>query len=118
MRSASNSSSGVTRLLLRRYPRQVPTEVSPTRVRRFPSRHRRRARNAQLRAKFRRANVPRLRATRSEEHTSELQSRLHLVCRLLLENTKNHADPPISSQTASMRHLTKDYSWSSHCPAV
>ena len=23
---------------------------------------------------------------RSEEHTSELQSRLHLVCRLLLEN--------------------------------
>src|SRR4030042_5228878 len=24
---------------------------------------------------------------RSEEHTSELQSRLHLVCRLLLENT-------------------------------
>src|SRR2546429_6727602 len=25
---------------------------------------------------------------RSEEHTSELQSRLHLVCRLLLEKTK------------------------------
>src|SRR5687768_18106922 len=25
---------------------------------------------------------------RSEEHTSELQSRLHLVCRLLLENKK------------------------------
>src|SRR2546422_7289630 len=35
---------------------------------------------------------------RSEEHTSELQSRLHLVCRLLLEkkkkkkNTKTHHD--------------------------
>src|SRR3989442_9774169 len=28
-------------------------------------------------------------ATRSEEHTSELQSRPHLVCRLLLEK-KNH----------------------------
>src|SRR2546422_3199451 len=28
-------------------------------------------------------------ATRSEEHTSELQSRLHLVCRLLLEKKKN-----------------------------
>src|SRR2546422_8604664 len=28
-------------------------------------------------------------ATRSEEHTSELQSRLHLVCRLLLEK-KTH----------------------------
>src|SRR2546422_5119430 len=28
------------------------------------------------------------RARRSEEHTSELQSRLHLVCRLLLEKKK------------------------------
>src|SRR2546429_3104320 len=28
---------------------------------------------------------------RSEEHTSELQSRLHLVCRLLLEKKKNQA---------------------------
>src|SRR2546422_3927354 len=30
--------------------------------------------------------IPRLK--RSEEHTSELQSRLHLVCRLLLEKKK------------------------------
>src|SRR2546429_6528050 len=29
-------------------------------------------------------------ARRSEEHTSELQSRLHLVCRLLLEKKKTH----------------------------
>src|SRR2546422_8322644 len=29
------------------------------------------------------------RVVRSEEHTSELQSRLHLVCRLLLEKKKN-----------------------------
>src|SRR2546429_3526875 len=28
-------------------------------------------------------------SARSEEHTSELQSRLHLVCRLLLEKKKN-----------------------------
>src|SRR5687768_17698679 len=28
-------------------------------------------------------------AARSEEHTSELQSRLHLVCRLLLEKKKH-----------------------------
>src|SRR2546429_3740612 len=28
--------------------------------------------------------------TRSEEHTSELQSRLHLVCRLLLEKKKSN----------------------------
>src|SRR2546429_3609861 len=30
------------------------------------------------------------RGARSEEHTSELQSRLHLVCRLLLEKKKTH----------------------------
>src|SRR3989449_9831598 len=29
---------------------------------------------------------------RSEEHTSELQSRLHLVCRLLLEKKKNYKE--------------------------
>src|SRR2546429_2641582 len=31
------------------------------------------------------------RTGRSEEHTSELQSRLHLVCRLLLEKKKKKA---------------------------
>src|SRR3989442_10530475 len=40
--------------------------------------------------------------TRSEEHTSELQSRPHLVCRLLLEKKKSsqHAEPsrPHSSE--------------------
>src|SRR2546422_7082227 len=30
---------------------------------------------------------------RSEEHTSELQSRLHLVCRLLLEKKKKKKKP-------------------------
>src|SRR5690554_7016527 len=33
--------------------------------------------------------VARLAANRSEEHTSELQSRPHLVCRLLLEKKKS-----------------------------
>src|SRR2546422_5573485 len=32
--------------------------------------------------------VRQVRLNRSEEHTSELQSRLHLVCRLLLEKKK------------------------------
>src|SRR2546429_7240134 len=32
-----------------------------------------------------------LREMRSEEHTSELQSRLHLVCRLLLEKNTDHS---------------------------
>src|SRR5690348_18166354 len=47
-------------------------------------------------------------ATRSEEHTSELQSPVHLVCRLLLEKkkkkknirsalTSDHTTPPITS---------------------
>src|SRR5687768_18105627 len=34
------------------------------------------------------------RAARSEEHTSELQSRLHLVCRLLLEKKKKKNPQP------------------------
>src|SRR2546422_1703030 len=33
---------------------------------------------------------------RSEEHTSELQSRLHLVCRLLLEKKKKHQSRHLS----------------------
>src|SRR2546422_4628934 len=33
-----------------------------------------------------------LQPARSEEHTSELQSRLHLVCRLLLEKKKKNTD--------------------------
>src|SRR2546422_4618207 len=33
---------------------------------------------------------------RSEEHTSELQSRLHLVCRLLLEKKKQRHDNRLS----------------------
>src|SRR2546429_5830111 len=37
-------------------------------------------------ASFRAASRP---TRRSEEHTSELQSRLHLVCRLLLEKKKH-----------------------------
>src|SRR2546422_1752836 len=35
---------------------------------------------------------------RSEEHTSELQSRLHLVCRLLLEKKKKTIDAVMSSK--------------------
>src|SRR3989442_5805694 len=37
--------------------------------------------------------------TRSEEHTSELQSRPHLVCRLLLEKKKKtHARPLVPNR--------------------
>src|SRR2546422_6002450 len=38
-------------------------------------------------------------AMRSEEHTSELQSRLHLVCRLLLEKQTDVHDPSFPATT-------------------
>src|SRR2546422_4304110 len=38
---------------------------------------------------------------RSEEHTSELQSRLHLVCRLLLEKKKNSKPTNDNAHTTS-----------------
>src|SRR2546426_4325376 len=40
--------------------------------------------------------------TRSEEHTSELQSPCNLVCRLLLEKKKKNRDTPHTSQTAAV----------------
>src|SRR2546422_7501755 len=39
-----------------------------------------------------------IRSSRSEEHTSELQSRLHLVCRLLLEKKKKKRYSHLSRQ--------------------
>src|SRR5256884_5338280 len=45
------------------------------------------------RAERQRPEAARQRQTRSEEHTSELQSRLHLVCRLLLEQKKHTRHP-------------------------
>src|SRR2546429_2307378 len=69
------------------------------------------------------------RSSRSEEHTSELQSRLHLVCRLLLEKKKinmygkhqpslrrkirpltelsKHADAAIEADTSSHEYITQ-----------
>src|SRR3712207_7167973 len=41
--------------------------------------------------------VQELDVTRSEEHTSELQSRQYLVCRLLLEKKKKHKPNHIST---------------------
>src|SRR5436305_10470089 len=42
---------------------------------------------------------------RSEEHTSELQSRPHLVCRLLLEKKKKTAHRSNRTQTVSCRNM-------------
>src|SRR2546429_2264908 len=43
---------------------------------------------------------------RSEEHTSELQSRLHLVCRLLLEKKKPQVCPILLIHRYLSRSLT------------
>src|SRR2546422_3182646 len=43
---------------------------------------------------------------RSEEHTSELQSRLHLVCRLLLEK-KNSISPMLDQIVALLDEVFK-----------
>src|SRR2546429_6535800 len=57
------------------------------------------------------ARRPRLqrRKARSEEHTSELQSRLHLVCRLLLEKKKNNTKIKVS-----IRHKLDQHQEISH----
>src|SRR2546430_11810637 len=40
-------------------------------------------------------------SSRSEEHTSELQSQSNLVCRLLLEKKKNRSNSSITGQSLS-----------------
>src|SRR5437870_10748680 len=47
---------------------------------------------------------------RSEEHTSELQSRGHLVCRLLLEKKKNKRTTSTHSITSSHTYSYADSS--------
>src|SRR2546429_7219455 len=43
-------------------------------------------------------------SVRSEEHTSELQSRLHLVCRLLLEKKKQNINSTATTTAVSSPH--------------
>src|SRR2546422_6091398 len=43
---------------------------------------------------------------RSEEHTSELQSRLHLVCRLLLEKKKTEKQAELVQQTTGCGYVS------------
>src|SRR5262245_64945321 len=50
--------------------------------------------------------------TRSEEHTSELQSLRHLVCRLLLEKKKTKTKTYTGTSTTSL------YSWPAFSPNI
>src|SRR3989442_3827172 len=51
------------------------------------------------------ASLPPLACGRSEEHTSELQSRPHLVCRLLLEKKKEKRQPPPVARHARLTQM-------------
>src|SRR2546429_2234766 len=51
---------------------------------------------------------PRTPRPRSEEHTSELQSRLHLVCRLLLEKKKKEQSIEIATYMIVITIHTSD----------
>src|SRR3989449_8254632 len=53
------------------------------------------------------------RVGRSEEHTSELQSRLHLVCRLLLEKKKKKKTNSTARQPDSS---SQHYRWHAESP--
>src|SRR5260370_6246775 len=77
--------------LFRSLPLRSPGAVrgEPGGLRRLrPARRRAAVRSHLSRARSIAAGPP-LRIRRSEEHTSELQSHLNLVCRLLLEKKKN-----------------------------
>src|SRR5260370_17103467 len=63
------------------------------------TRSRRRQRSRCTRATARRHGEIRAAARRSEEHTSELQSHLNLVCRLLLEKKKKKIRDNVYRQT-------------------
>src|SRR4051812_49601711 len=53
----------------------------------------------------------RVRTIRSEEHTSELQSHVNLVCRLLLEKKKKKNYEPITN----LRHID---TWRTQCKST
>src|SRR5437899_8405482 len=46
--------------------------------------------------------------SRSEEHTSELQSLRHLVCRLLLEKKKKHYKHKTARYNLTLQHATSN----------
>src|SRR2546422_3248033 len=62
---------------------------------------------AELQQVERRGDESQRQQCRSEEHTSELQSRLHLVCRLLLEKKKKKKKKTSTNRTHIESHDTE-----------
>src|SRR5438046_5204008 len=90
-------------LLLRRPPRSTLFPYTTL----FRPRHARRATAADPRVRRHRDGQPARRAaTRSEEHTSELQSLTNLVCRLLLEKKKKKTK---QEKRTDKKHPTRDH---------
>src|SRR5690554_7313257 len=54
---------------------------------------------------------PKSKGMRSEEHTSELQSRPHLVCRLLLEKKNKKADCHPLEEMKDLPHSPTTKTW-------
>src|SRR5256885_11229774 len=78
-------------------PTLVPVPVHPSCYRSFPP--------PPVAAASRRGSEGAARSSRSEEHTSELQSPCNLVCRLLLEKKKNRRFHLLTSHAIDS-HLT------------
>src|SRR5438046_4612877 len=57
-----------------------------------------------------------LRAARSEEHTSELQSLTNLVCRLLLEKKKKKTQHTNNTKRRTTYTTTKNYTHNEYTP--
>src|SRR5258708_30434812 len=53
-------------------------------------------------------------STRSEEHTSELQSPDHLVCRLLLEKKKTHLYTELKREHTKLDHAATPFNTSTY----
>src|SRR5215472_18556844 len=81
-------------LMIRRPPRSTLFPYTTL----FRSRNRGCTQAAHAQCPFR-TTVP-----RSEEHTSELQSLRHLVCRLLLEKKKQNISPRVLSDATHVGH--------------
>src|SRR2546429_5992037 len=77
----------------------------PRRPGRLFARKRRSPRFASRTERLRALSSKTAKKLRSEEHTSELQSRLHLVCRLLLVKKKKMLIPNVRSSTLAVNLL-------------
>src|SRR2546422_7086404 len=83
------------RSIIRSASPSVPPVIRETLKRASPAAPRRTRRETRRATPSRASTAP----YRSEEHTSELQSRLHLVCRLLLEKKKIRDEKRIPALT-------------------